>query len=142
MKSKLFRVISKIITIIIGIYSVYIATLHGYYEILNKNIIPNGILFDAISGNSLATNYPGWPGWPAMTIIPNFLITGIIVYVIAGIMLLWLLILFNNRKWEQILVFLAILLCLFGGGIKWPLFVIVSGSIGIILDRINHKNNL
>ena len=99
MKRNILAVIGKIATIIIGVYAVYIAALHGYYEILNKNKIPNGILFDAISGNSLAKDFPGWPGWPAMKIIPNFLITSIIVFVIDAIMLFWLLLLFKYKKW-------------------------------------------
>jgi hypothetical protein len=141
MKSKLAVIISKVATIIIGGYAVYIAALHGYNEILNKNIAPSGILFDAISGNSLSAYFQGWPGWPAISIIPNFFITGIIVFVFATIMLLWLLLRFKNKNWEQVLVILAILLCLFGGGIIWLLLLIVAGTIGIYLGRMDYKLN-
>jgi len=136
MKEKLSRIMGTIIAIIIGVYAIYLGSVHGYYELLNGSKNPNGIFFDAISGNSLAIDFPDWPGWPAMSIIPNLLVTGILVFIIASIILLWLLLYYNHKKWGSILIIMAIVMCLFGGGFKPPFFLILAGIIGIIKNRI------
>jgi hypothetical protein len=142
MKRKQIRIIGTVIAIIIGIYAIYLGGMHGYYEVKNGSKNPSGIFFDAISGNSLAIKFPDWPGWPAMSIIPNLLVTGILVIIIASIILFWLLLYNNHKKWGQILLIMAIIFCLFGGGFKPPFFIIIAGIIGTIINRIDQKGNL
>jgi hypothetical protein len=139
MKKKLIVTIGFSIALIIGVYAIYLGGAHGYYELLNGSKNPNGLFFDAISGNSLASDFPDWPGWPAMSIIPNLLITGILVFVITGFILFWTLLFFNHKKWGTILLCLAIVMCLFGGGFKPPFFMIIAGTLGIIIKRINQQ---
>ncbi len=139
MKKGIVRIIGTVLAILIGIYAVYLGGMHGYYEILNGQKNPGGFFFDAISGNSLATNFPGWPGWPAMSIIPDLWVTGIVVFTINGAFLLWLLIFPKHRKWGTIVVCLSMLLCLFGGGFKPPFYGILAGAIGIVARRIEQN---
>ena len=127
---------------ILGIYAAYLGGMHGYYEILNGGKNPGGILFDAISGHSLAIDFPGWPGWPAMSIIPNLWITGIVVFLIDGIFLFWLLFFFRHKKWGIILLCLSLLLCVFGGGFKPPFYGIVASVIGMIITRMDRIRKL
>jgi hypothetical protein len=57
--------------------------LHGIGEVLQGNVAPNGIMIEA------------WPalrvvaGEPAMTIVPNFLLTGILAIVMGIIVTIW-----------------------------------------------------
>ena len=74
---------------IIGIISGLVGAFHGYLEIQQGSSNPNGILFDALKG--------GHVPMPAMTIIPNFLITGISALIVGLVILFWV-ILFNQRK--------------------------------------------
>jgi hypothetical protein len=135
MRKRIIRIVGTAIVIIIGICAIYLGGMHGYYEIMNGPKNPGSFFFDAISGNSLAHDFPGWPGWPAMSIIPNLLITGMFVIMIDGIFLFWLLFFLNHKKWGIVVFSLSILLCLFGGGFKPPFFGIVAGVIGIMVER-------
>ncbi len=139
MKKGTVRIIGIAIPILIGIYAAYLGGMHGYYEILNGPKNPGGFFFDAISGNPLATDFPGWPGWPAMSIIPDLWITGAAVLIIDGAFLLWLLAFPKHRKWGMIVVCLSILLCLFGGGFKPPFYGILAGATGMITKRIEQN---
>ncbi len=136
---KSIRIIITILTILIEIYAAYLGGMHGYYEITNGHKDPGGILFDAISGNSLATYFNGWPGWPAMSIIPDLLITGIVVLVFDGILLVWFIVFINRKKWGIILLCLSVLLCVCGGGFMPPFYAIMAGIIVSITKRIHQK---
>jgi hypothetical protein len=135
MKRDVFRTAGTLLTIGIGLYAVYLGGMHGYYEILNGSRNPHAIFFDAISGNPLAADFPGWPGWPAMSIVPNLLISGIMVEITAGALLLWLVLFSGRRKWGIWIVILALVLCLFGGGFKPPFFAAAAGVAGILVKR-------
>jgi hypothetical protein len=133
------KIIMMVIAVIIELYAAILAGMHGYYEIVNGHKNPGGILFDAISGNSLTTNFNGWPGWPAISIIPDLLITGIVVFIIDGILLVWFLFFNNHKKWIIILVCLAILLCVCGGGFMSPFYGITAGVIVIFFEKNRPK---
>ncbi len=139
MKKGIVRIIGTAIPILIGIYAVYLGSMHGYYELLNGQKNPGSFFFDATSGNSLAADFPGWPGWPAMSIIPDLWITGVVVFAIDGVFLFWLLVFLKHKKWGMILVCLSLLLCLFGGGFKPPFYGILAGAIGIAARRVEQN---
>jgi hypothetical protein len=137
--------VRKLVTAIgiaIGAYGVYLGGMHGYYEVSNVETRPGGFIFDAISGNSLAHDFPGWPGWPAMSIIPNLTVTGLLVFVICGLIIIWLLAFINHARWGQVLAVIAILLCLFGGGFKPPFLVIIAAIIGTSIRQRYPEANL
>ena len=136
MNAKYSNIILVIIVIIIGAYAIYLSGMHGYYEVLLGNNNPNGVFFDAITGNLLSKQFSGWPGWPAFSIIPNFLITGLLVFTIDGLFLIWLVFFHNNQRWGAVIILFSILLCIFGGGFKPPFFGIVSGVISKIGNKI------
>jgi hypothetical protein len=136
------RILVTAIVIGIGVYAVYLGGMHGYCEISNVETRPGGIIFDATSGNSLADDFPGWPGWPAMSIALDLKVTGVLVFAICGLMLLWLLLFTNHAKWEHVLAVLAIVLCLFGGGFKPPFLVIIAAIIGTAIRRRDPETNI
>jgi hypothetical protein len=135
MKRKAIRIAGRITVILIGTYAALLGGAHGGYEILHRGQRPGSLFFDAVSGNSLAADFPGWPGWPAMSVIPDFQAAGIAVLAVAAGMLAWLLLGFRHRHWGRILIGLAAVLCLAGGGFKAPFFGMAAGGIGIILGR-------
>ena len=90
---------SRVAASIIGIIAGFIGMEHGYYEILQRDKSLNGILFDAISGKSFS-NLPTsqWSGWPAMTLIQNFLITGIFAILVALVVMTWAAFVYSEKE--------------------------------------------
>jgi hypothetical protein len=104
---------------------------HGIGEILQGNLTPNGIMF------------PSWPdspffkivgGEPAMSIIPNFLVTGILAILFSLIFLVWATMFVQCKNGGLVLILLSIVLLLVGGGIFPPVMGIIIGALG---TRIN-----
>ena len=127
---------SRVAASIIGIIAGFIGAEHGYYEILQRNKTMHWILFDAISGTSFS-NLPTsqWAGWPAMTIIQNFLITGIFAILVSLVVMTWAAFFVQKKNGGLTLILLSILLLLVGGGFIPPFFGIIAGVIGMYWKR-------
>jgi hypothetical protein len=123
---------SRIAALIIGIIAGFIGMEHGYHEILHRDLPFHGILFDAISGTSFS-NLPTsqWSGWPALTLIQNFLITGIFAILVSLAVMVWAAFFVQRKKGGLIMVLLSIFMLLVGGGFIPPLFGIIAGVIGM-----------
>jgi hypothetical protein len=103
---------------------------HGIGEVLQGNTAPSGIMF------------PSWPeaeffrnvaGEPAMSIVPNLLITGILAVLFSLIYLVWATRFVQRKHAGLILILLAIIMLLVGGGIFPP---IIGIFIGILATKI------
>jgi hypothetical protein len=131
--------ILKVIAIITGIFSGFVGGVHGYFEITHGSVRPEGTFFDAISGKMLATTNPKWTGWPATTVIPNFLIAGILVVIVGLFIIGWTILRVNRKGGGQIIFILAVVLCFLGGGFVPPLFGVISGISGMVIEKLVHK---
>lgn len=122
---------SRVAASIVGIIAGVIGAQHGYYEILQGDRRFNGILFDAVSGKSLS-NLPTsqWAGWPAMTLVPNFRITGIFAILVSLVVIAWSAIFIQRTNGGRTLGLLSIIMLLVGGGFIPPLFGIIAAVIG------------
>jgi hypothetical protein len=69
-------------------------------------------------------------GLPAMTLIPNFLITGIFAILVSLVVIAWATIFVRRKNGSVTLILLSILMLLVGGGFIPPLFGIIAGVIG------------
>ncbi|KAA3644913.1 MAG: hypothetical protein DWQ07_16045 [Chloroflexi bacterium] len=70
-----------------------------------------------------------------MTIIPNFLITGILAVLIGLIILLWSAAYMQHKHGGIVLILLSVALLLFGGGFFPPLIGIIGGVAGIWINK-------
>ncbi|MDD5082324.1 MAG: hypothetical protein PHU08_03005 [Dehalococcoidales bacterium] len=104
---------------------------HGIGEVLQGNTVPSGVVF------------PSWPdsaffrvvaGEPAMSIIPNFLVTGILAILFSLVFTVWVTMFIHRRNGGLFLILLSIIMLLVGGGIFPP---IIGIMIGILGTRIN-----
>ena len=75
---------------------------------------------------------------PAMTVIPSFLITGILAILFGIIIVIWSAFFVQKKHGGLVLILLSIPLLLFGGGIFPPLIGIIAGALG---TRINKPLN-
>ncbi len=104
---------------------------HGIGEVLQGNVAPGGLMF------------PSWPdsaffssvaGEPAMTIIPNFLVTGILACLVSAVYLVWAIKFVQRKHGGQVMMLLSIVMLLVGGGIFPPIIGLMIGALG---TRIN-----
>jgi hypothetical protein len=116
-----------------GVIAGLAAIEHGVGEIAQGNRAPGGIMF---------LSWPDSPafrivnGEPAMTIVPNLLLTGILAIVVALIFMVWATVFVQRAHGGLILIALALLLLLAGGGFGPPLLGII---LGLAATRINPR---
>lgn len=108
----------------IGIFGGLGGASHGPGEMLQGNIAPNGLVIEA------------WPeltvlaGEPAMTIIPSFLVTGVLTVIFGLLVAVWAAKFVQRKNGGLVLIFLSIIMLLVGGGLFPPVFGVAAGIIG------------
>jgi len=120
------RILSKtrVAASAIGIFGGLGGASHGPSEMLQGNIAPNGLVIEA------------WPeltvlaGEPAMTIIPSFLVTGVLTVIFGLLVAVWAAKFVQRKNGGLVLIFLSIIMLLVGGGLFPPVFGVVAGIIG------------
>ncbi len=104
---------------------------HGLGEVLQGNVAPAGLMFPSWPGSAF---FSSMAGEPAMTIIPNFLVTGILTCLVSAIYLVWAIKLVQRKHGGQVMMLLSIIMLLVGGGIFPPIIGLAIGALG---TRIN-----
>ena len=128
------RTATKTVARWFGIVAGIAGVMHGYYEILQGNTRPEGVVIPSIGPPCVAEE--AWNACePAMTIVPNFLITGILAIIIGLAVLIWS-VGFIQRKYGGLtLILLSVILLLFGGGFFPPLIGIAGGIAGLSIHK-------
>ena len=104
--------------------------MHGYYEILQGNARPAGLIISSIGPPCVPEET--WNACePAMTIVPSFLVSGILSVLIGLVIVLWSLFNIRRKLGGVTLILLSVLLLLFGGGFFPPLIGIIGGIAGL-----------
>ena len=127
------RKATRVVAASLGVAAGIAGLEHGLFEILQGNVQPPGLMI--VSMGPPCDPEVMWNRCePAMTIIPNFLITGILAVIIGLAILIWSAAFIQRRHGGLILILLSIALLLFGGGIFPPLIGIIGG---VTATRIN-----
>lgn len=104
---------------------------HGVGEILQGNTAPDGITIVSWPDSAL---FRIVGGEPAMTIVPNFLLTGILAIVVSLIFLVWATLFVQRVHGGLVLILLSLVLLLVGGGFGPPLLGIILGVAATRID--------
>jgi len=107
---------------------------HGIFEILQGNTRPESVMI-ASMGKPCVPEAIWNACEPAMTILPNFLITGILAVMIGLAILVWSIAFIHRKHSGLVLILLSIALLLFGGGLFPPLIGIVGGIAGMKISK-------
>lgn len=128
------RKATRISALILGLTAGGAGIEHGVFEILQGNARPEGLMIASI-GPPCVPELSWNQCEPAMTIIPNFTITGILAVILGIIVLAWSAFFLHRRHGGLILILLCIPLLLFGGGIFPPLIGIIAGALGTRIKK-------
>jgi hypothetical protein len=103
---------------------------HGFFETLQGSTAPNALLISAIGP---AQRF--WPGGAetALTIVPNFLVTGILAMIASLMVILWSAAFIQRKHGALIFLALSLVQFLVGGGFAQILLVpiIAAGATQI-----------
>jgi hypothetical protein len=106
---------------------------HGYYETQQGNTAPAGLVFP--SWGPPCDPAKIWHACePAMSILPDFLITGILAMLLSAAVIVWSAGFVQRKHGGLVLILLSIALLLFGGGFFPPVIALVGGLAGIKIN--------
>ncbi|MBN1149520.1 MAG: hypothetical protein JXA78_19825 [Anaerolineales bacterium] len=116
-----------------GLFAGFGGVEHGIFEMLQGNIRPGGIMI-ASMGPPCQPDRVWNACEPAMTIFPNFFVTGLLAIILGVVTMIWSLGFIQRKRGGGTLVLLSVLLLLFGGGMIPPVIGAIGGWVG---TRIN-----
>ena len=112
-------------TVLIGILLAFAGFEHGLFESLQGNKPAEGFIIQAI-GDDIQFWVHGTE--EAFTLIPNFLITGILAMAVSIFIMIWTVRFIHRRYGVMVFLLLFILLTLVGGGIGFVIFYLVTSA--------------
>ena len=119
------RVVASLFGVAAGIAGIE----HGYFEILQGNVRPDSLMI-ASMGPPCEPEKVWNACEPAMTVIPSFLVTGILAIIVGLAVLIWAAAFVQRKNGGVVLILLSIALLLVGGGLFPPLIGIIAGVAG------------
>jgi hypothetical protein len=127
------RKATKAVATFFGVVAGIAGLEHGYFEVLQGNARPTGLMIPSMGPPCIPEKV--WNGCePAMTVLPNFLVTGILALIISVAVIVWTAAFLQRKNGGAVLIMLSIALLLFGGGIFPPLIGIIGGMAGIKIN--------
>jgi len=127
----------KVSTVVLITYTAIIGFIHGVGEILQAGSKSNSNLIYALD---VADPDKVWhAGLPAFSVIPDFLISGIITVLISIAIVIFANLLIESNYFK-FFPLLFILLFLFGGGFVPPFIGIISSTYYVIKKKSNMNN--
>jgi len=110
----------------VGVFAGLLGIVHGFYETQQGSVAPSGVIITAIGNGCQGFNNC----LPAMTVVPNFLYSGILTIILALIVLGWSAVRMQKHRGPLGLVLLSIVLLLVGGGFLPPILGLVAAGVG------------
>ena len=127
--NKYTRVTAATFSILIGMGGIFN---HGLFEVLQGNNSTNSFFIEAI-GKANRYWIHGTEG--AFTIIPNFLITGILVISVGLAIIVWSVKFIHKEHGSSVLLSLFFLLTIFGGGIGHIILFLPTWAYSTRINR-------
>jgi hypothetical protein len=123
--------VSRTVSSILGVYGGFLGFEHGIGEILQGNLSVPTIRINAFGSAGLP--FP-FGHEPAMTLLPTFLLTGIVAALIALLIIIWSAF-FTSKKLAPLMLLLLTILLLFVGGGYGPIPILILAVIAGFFAR-------
>ncbi len=118
---------AKITSTIFGVFAGIGGLTHAIGEIVQGNVNPGSIYFNSWDRGPV---FESMGGDPAISILPNFLFTGLVGLVISLVTITWAAAFMKRKNGGRFLLLLSLGMLLFGGGIGPPTIGLLSGATG------------
>ena len=129
------RKATKTVATWLGILAGIAGLEHGYFEILQGNTRPDSLAFPSWGPQQCDPAVIWHACEPAMSILPNFLVSGIITVLLSLLVMAWSAAFVQRKHGGRVLILLSIALLLFGGGFFPPLIGLVGGAAGTQINK-------
>ena len=124
---------TRIVASALGAFAGFGGPEHGVFEVLQGHVRPEGLLIASMGPPCEPEQV--WHGCePAMTVIPSFIVTGILAIIVGLVTMVWAGFFLQRKRGGLVLILLSVVLLLVGGGLFPPVIGIVAGVVG---TRIN-----
>ena len=100
---------------------------HGIGEMLQGNTPTGAMWFNSWNRGPI---FDSMGGDPALSIVQNYLITGILTFIVSLITLVWAAANMRRKHAGRILILLAVIMLLVGGGVGSPVICLWAGAAG------------
>ena len=128
------RKATRIVAACLGIVGGIAGFEHGYFAFIQGSTPIPSVVFPSWGPPCVPEEI--WHACePAMSIIPNFLITGILAMLLSLVLIIWTVWFVKRRHSGWVQIALAVLLLLFGGGFFPPIIGFVAGLAGTQIYR-------
>ena len=128
------RKATKIVATLFGVSAGIAGMEHGIFEMMRGNTRSESMMIASI-GPPCAPEEAWNACEPAMTILPNFLVTGILALLIGIAILVWSVGFIQRKRGGLVLMLLSAALLLFGGGLFPPLIGVIGGAAGTKINK-------
>ena len=122
------RKATRLVASLFGIFAGFGGPEHGYFEILQGDVRPDSLMI-ASMGPPCEPEAVWHICEPAMTVVPNFLVTGILATIVGVVTMIWAAAFVQRRHGGLLLILLSVALLLVGGGLFPPVIGIVAGVV-------------
>ena len=112
---------------VFGVFAGISGAVHGIGEMLQGNVATGGVVINSWAEGPIAL-YMG--GEPAMTLIPNFLVSGMITLFVSSALAVWAAGFSNRNHSGLVMLLLSTLMLLVGGGFAPPVVGLLAGAAG------------
>jgi hypothetical protein len=124
---------TRVVASSIGVIGAGLAGIvHGFFAMLQGNATPSGIVINPIG--------PAQRLWPeaalhAISIIPNFFITGICAMIVGLLVIIWAGAFIDKKYGTRVLLLLSIILLLVGGGFGSAFLGIIASLVATQINK-------
>jgi hypothetical protein len=127
---------TKVVISIFGIVVGLAAIEHGVGEISQGSARPASLLIQSWPDTAAFTVLAGEP---ALTVLPTFLLGGILTVIVALALTVWSVLFVQRRGGGLVLILLSLLLLLVGGGFAPPLIGLILGVAALRMHSVPRR---
>lgn len=127
---------TRIVASTLGVFAGMSGLDHGFFEILQGNVATPGTVVQSIG--------PAQRMWvygteEAITLVPNFLATGILAMTAAVLMIVWSIGFIDRERGSTVFTLLGVMLFLVGGGGAMVVLVIIGWAVSTRIGRPSRR---
>jgi hypothetical protein len=120
---------TRVVAQALGVAAGLLGLEHGFFETQQGNVAPDSVVINAIGPP--CERATAWHGCePAFTIVPSFLVTGVLAMLAAAVVLVWAAAFVQRKHGGVVLLLLTTALFLVGGGFFTLWYGVVAGIAG------------